>query len=138
MFRHFWIEKSGELLLLLLLLLLLFVVPCHRPFLCNDSPLDPPLRLQVSDCSTFLVMCEVPSVAVVCSESIECFLVWFPKFFFNTFVALSVAPLITDIIVHFASQIILCCSDFCVSFFVTFLPAFIVNFIICILSVFCY
>jgi hypothetical protein len=32
----------------------------------------PPLRLQVSACSTFLVMCDVPSMAVFCKESIEC------------------------------------------------------------------
>jgi hypothetical protein len=33
----------------------------------------PPLRLQVSHCSTFRIMCDVPSIAVFCSESIECF-----------------------------------------------------------------
>jgi hypothetical protein len=32
----------------------------------------PPLRLQVSACSTFLMMCDVPSMAVFCKESIEC------------------------------------------------------------------
>jgi hypothetical protein len=30
------------------------------------------LRLQVSACSTFLMMCDVPSMAVFCKESIEC------------------------------------------------------------------
>jgi hypothetical protein len=33
----------------------------------------PPLRLQVSDCSTFLIMHDVPSTAVLCTESVECF-----------------------------------------------------------------
>jgi hypothetical protein len=33
----------------------------------------PPLKLQVSHCSTFHIMCDVPSIAVFCSESIECF-----------------------------------------------------------------
>jgi hypothetical protein len=32
----------------------------------------PPIRLQVSACSTFLMMCDVPSMAVFCRESIEC------------------------------------------------------------------
>ena len=34
---------------------------------------SPPFRLQVSDCSTFCIMHEVTSVAVCCSESVECF-----------------------------------------------------------------
>ena len=34
---------------------------------------SPLLRLQVSHCSTFRIMCDVPSIAVFCSESIECF-----------------------------------------------------------------
>jgi hypothetical protein len=33
---------------------------------------SPPLRLHASHCSTFCVMCDVPSTAVFCSESIEC------------------------------------------------------------------
>jgi hypothetical protein len=33
----------------------------------------PPLRLQVSDCSTFLIICDVPSTVAFCRESIECF-----------------------------------------------------------------
>jgi hypothetical protein len=33
----------------------------------------PPLRLQVSYCSTFRTMCDVPNIAIFCSESIECF-----------------------------------------------------------------
>jgi hypothetical protein len=32
----------------------------------------PPFRLQVSDCSTFLMMCDVPSTADFCRESVEC------------------------------------------------------------------
>jgi len=33
---------------------------------------SPPLRLQASHCSTFRIMCDVPSIAVFCNESIEC------------------------------------------------------------------
>jgi len=51
----------------------------------------PPLRLQASHCSTFRIMCDVPSIAVFCSESIE----WFPgivsKFFFKLLVTIPVA-----------------------------------------------
>ena len=35
---------------------------------------SPLLRLQASHCSTFRIMCVVPSIAVFCSEPIECFL----------------------------------------------------------------
>jgi hypothetical protein len=40
-----------------------------------------PLRLQASHCSTFRIMCDVPSIAVFCSESIECF----PEMYNRTF-----------------------------------------------------
>jgi hypothetical protein len=33
----------------------------------------PPHRLQVSHCSTFRIMCDVPNIAVFCSESVECY-----------------------------------------------------------------
>jgi len=60
-------------------------VSCHRHFflvrLLNQR-WSLPLRLQPSHCNTFRIMCDVPSIAVFCSESIE----WFPgivsKFFF--------------------------------------------------------
>ena len=46
-------------------------------------------------------MCDVPSIAVFCSESIE----WFPgtvsKFFLKLLVTIPVAPIITGIIVYF-------------------------------------
>jgi hypothetical protein len=35
---------------------------------------SPPLRFQFSHCSTFRIMCDVPSIAVFCTESIECLL----------------------------------------------------------------
>ena len=34
---------------------------------------SPLLKLQASHCSTFRIMCDIPSIAVFCSESIECF-----------------------------------------------------------------
>ena len=50
-------------------------------------------------------MCDVPSIAVFCSESIECFPGIVPKFFFKLLVTISVAPIITGIIVHFRFHI---------------------------------
>jgi hypothetical protein len=42
----------------------------------------PPLRLQVSDCSTFLIMCDFPSTAVFFVENLlNAFLVLFPDIF---------------------------------------------------------
>ena len=58
-----------SILLLLLLLLLLFDMDdsYHRPFLPGISlepAVIPPLRLQASHCSTFRIMCDVPSIAL--------------------------------------------------------------------------
>jgi hypothetical protein len=50
-------------------------------------------------------MCDVPSTAVFCSESIECFPGTASKFFLKLLVTISVAPIITGIIVHFRFQI---------------------------------
>jgi hypothetical protein len=62
---------------------------------------SPPLRLQASHRSTFRIMCDVPNIAVVCSESIKCFPGTASKFFFKLLVTSPVAPIITGIIVHF-------------------------------------
>jgi len=40
-------------------------------------------------------MCDVPSIAVFCSESIECFPGIVSKFFFKLLVTIPVAPIIT-------------------------------------------
>jgi hypothetical protein len=72
-------------LLLLLLLLLLLSQSFHRFFLVLfllNQWWTPPLRLQVSDCITFLIMCDVPSTAVFSVENLlNAFLVIFPVFF---------------------------------------------------------
>ena len=65
---------------------------------------SPPLRLQASHCRTFCIMCDVPSIAVFCSESIE-FFPCFSKFFLKLLVTILVAPIITGIIVHFKFHI---------------------------------
>jgi len=59
-------------------------VSCHRHFflvLLLNQQWSPPLRLQASHCSTFRIVCDVPSTAVFYSESIECFPGTFSKFF---------------------------------------------------------
>jgi hypothetical protein len=64
------------LILVRLLLLLLSSSLVTGPFflvLLLNQRWSPPLRLQASHCSTFRIMCHVPSIAVFCSESIECF-----------------------------------------------------------------
>jgi hypothetical protein len=51
-------------------------------------------------------MCDVPSIAVFCSESIECFPGTVSKFFLKLFVTIPVAPIITGITVpHFLYKI---------------------------------
>jgi len=69
------------LLFLLLLLLLLFLVTdlFSMVHLLLNPRRSRPLRLQVPDCSTFLVMCHVPSIAVFCSESIKFLMAWLPN-----------------------------------------------------------
>jgi hypothetical protein len=50
-------------------------------------------------------MCDVPSIAVFCSESIECFRGTASKFFLKLLVTIPLAPNITGIIVHFRFHI---------------------------------
>jgi hypothetical protein len=50
-------------------------------------------------------MCDVPSIAIFCSESIGCLPGTASKFFLKLLVTISVAPLITGIIVHFRFNI---------------------------------
>ena len=63
------------------------------------------VSLQASHCSTFRIMCDVPSTAVFCSESIECFHGTPSKFFLKLLVTIPVAPIIIGIIVHFRFHI---------------------------------
>ena len=77
-------------------------VSCHRHLflvLLLNQRWSPPLRLQASHCSTFHIMCDVLSIAVFCSESIECFPGIVSKFFFKLLVTIPVAPIIIIIII---------------------------------------
>jgi len=66
---------------------------------------SPPLTLHASHCSTFRIMCDVPSIAVVCSEYIECFSGPASKFFLKLLVTIQLVLIITGIIVHFRFHI---------------------------------
>jgi hypothetical protein len=95
---------------------------------------DPHRCIQVSHCSTLRIMCDVPSIAVVCSESVECFPGMTFKPFFRPFVTIPVAPIITGIIIHFVFHIrymsvhkLVYFSSFSTSFCVTFLAEGIVT-----------
>ena len=75
-------------------------------------------------------MCDVPSIAVFCSESIECYPGTASKFSLSLLVTIPVAPTITGIIVHFRFHIrflsihkLLYFNLFSASFCTTFLSA---------------
>ena len=67
-------------------------VSCHRSSFPGPS-LEPAViptaqAPQASHCSTFRIMCDVPSIAVFCNESIKCFPVTASKFFLKLLVTL--------------------------------------------------
>jgi hypothetical protein len=51
----------------------------------------PPLRLQVSDCCTLWIVCDIPRIAVIVNL-LNVFLIWLPNFSLNLFVNILVAP----------------------------------------------
>ena len=114
-------------------------VSCHRHFflvLLLNQRWSPTLRLHASHCSTFRIMCDVPSIAVFCSESVECFPGIASKFFFKLLVTIPVAPIITGTIVHLRFHIrcisinkLMYFNFFSASFCTTFLSAGIATYI---------
>ena len=75
-------------------------------------------------------MCDVPSIAVFCSESIECFPGTASKYFLQVLVTIPMAPIITGTIVHFRFHIrcisihkLLYFNFFSASFCTTFMSA---------------
>ena len=75
------------------------------PVLLLNQRWSPLLTLQAPHCSTFRIMCNVPSIDVFCIESIECFPGTVSKFFLKLLVIIPVAPIITGTIVHFRFHI---------------------------------
>jgi hypothetical protein len=70
-FRIFW-EIVWYCIVVLLLSFLVAGFLSSLVLLLLSQWWTPPLRLQDSACRTFLMMCDVPSMAVFCKESIEC------------------------------------------------------------------
>lgn len=71
------------------------VTDFFSPVLLVKQRQSPPLRLQVSHGSTFLIMCAVPSSIVFLTNLLNVFLLWLPKFFFKTFVTIPAASVVT-------------------------------------------
>jgi len=87
-------------------------------------------------------MCDVPSIAVFCCESIECFPGTVSKFFFKLLVTIPVAQIITGTIIHFMFHIcyisihkLFYFNFFSASFCTTFLSAGIIIIIIIIIII---
>ena len=98
-------------------------------FLLNQR-WSPQLRLQASHCSTFRIMCAVPSIVVFCIEFIECCPGTVSKFFLKLLVTIPVASVITGTVIHFRFHIrcisihkLLYFNFFSASFCTTFLSA---------------
>jgi hypothetical protein len=81
-----------------------FSFPWH--FSSWASGESPPLRLQVSACSTFLMMCDVPSMVVFFVEDLlNVVLVLFPDIFFKPLLTIHVVLMITGMAKHFMFHI---------------------------------
>jgi hypothetical protein len=128
----YWLRYVGVLLLLLLVLLLLSSLVTGWLSSLVLLPLSqwwtPPPRLQVSACSTFLMMCDVPSMAVFCRESTECCPGIVSRYFCKLLLTITVAPMSTGMTKHFMFHIlwisVLIClyfNFFSASFCITFL-----------------
>jgi hypothetical protein len=121
------------IIIVVVVVVVVVVVSCHTLFflvLLLNQRWPPPIGLQVSHYSTFRIMCDVPIIAIFCSESIECFPGIASRFFLKLFVTIPVAPIITGIIVHFRLHIrcisilkLLYFNYFSASFCTTFLSA---------------
>jgi hypothetical protein len=85
MYRDSFTFDARHLLLLLLLLLLFsssLVTGLFFLVLLLNQRCSPPLGLQASHCSTFRIMCDVPSIAVFCSVSIECYYYYYYYYYY--------------------------------------------------------
>jgi hypothetical protein len=69
------------IIIIIMLLLSLVTGLCSPVLLFLNQRWSSPLRLQISDYSIFRIMCDVPSMAVFCSETIECFPGMVSRFF---------------------------------------------------------
>ena len=109
--------RVGSLLFVFVLLLLVatwlltqhyyyyyyYFVSCHRPVLHITWTNGCPHRSSF----TYLIMCDVPSIAIFCSESVARFPVVTSTFFFKPFVTVLLTPVVPSIIIHFIFHV--CC-----------------------------
>ena len=109
-----FLEPSGPLqacngtvylIIIIIIILMSLVTSLFFPVLLLNQRWSPPLTLQASHCSTFRIVRDVPSIAVFCNESIECFTGTASKFFLKLLVTIPVAPIITGRVVHFRFHI---------------------------------
>ena len=92
-------------IIIIIIILSSLVTGLFFPVLLLNQRWSPPLTLQVSHRSTFRIICDVPSIVVFCSESVECFPGISSKFFLQLLVTIPLASIITGIIVHFRFHI---------------------------------
>ena len=98
-----FMEISREIIIIIIIvaICICIIVSCHRPFVPGTS-LEPAV-IPTTQSSSFIlqyfpIMCDVPSTAVFCSESIKYFPGISTKFFLKLLVTIAVAPIITGIL----------------------------------------
>jgi hypothetical protein len=95
--KNFILSFNGITIIIIIIISLSIVSRLFSPVLLLNQQRSPPLRLQVSDCSTVRITCDVPSTAVVCSEYVECFTTVAYKYVFKPSVTIPVAPIMCDV-----------------------------------------
>ena len=129
--RWISIMRPFYFILILLLRCLLSQTFLSRHFSWTNS--DSHRSAFRSQTAVLSVLCNVPNIAVFCTESIECFPGTAYKFFFKHFVTIPVYSITTGTIMHFMfhirciSKYKLLTSFFSASFCVTFLSADIIT-----------
>jgi len=88
------------IIIIIIIIIICIIVSCHRPFLPGTSlePVIPTTQSSSFILQYFPIMCDVPSTAVFCSESIKYFPGISTKFFLKLLVTIAVAPIITGIL----------------------------------------
>jgi hypothetical protein len=93
------------------IIIIIIIISCHRfSFFPGTSALEPVVnpttQASVSACSTFLMMCDVPSMAVFCKESTEYCPGIVSRYFCKLLLTIPVAPMITGMTKHFMFHIL--------------------------------
>ena len=83
-------------IIIIIIIILSIVSRFFSTVLLLNQQRSPPLILQVSDCSTVRITCDVTSTAVCCSEYVECFTAVAYKYVFKPSVTIPVAPIMCE------------------------------------------